>query len=349
MSYDSTYRFFRDTFEKMFDWEIYAEPRAFWLLLLVPILILWHFVKQKYFQPTLRYSSLAPFSKIPISPLTYLRHIPLALQSLALILMVFALARPQASLSWEEEKTEGIDIVISLDISTSMLARDFKPDRLEASKQIAKIFLSDRKNDRLGLVIYGSESFTQCPLTIDHTRLNQLFDDIHSGMVDGGTAIGMGLATAVSRLKESTAVSKVIILLTDGENNAGEIDPKTAAELAHTYGIKVYTIGVGSKGTALSPIGQDMLGNLVYREVPVNIDEETLKNIAKITGGKYFRATGNQKLKEIYAEIDRLEKIEIAAQKYYEKNELFMPFAACALVLLLLSTPINWFFFRKLP
>jgi Ca-activated chloride channel family protein len=349
VNYDHTYHLFTETFEKMLNWDIYAEPRAFWLLLLIPVLSIWYLIKQKYFQSTLHFSSLTPFEKLPASPLTYLKHLPFVLQMLAIGCIVFALARPQANLSWEEEKTEGIDIVISLDISTSMLARDLKPDRLEASKAIAKEFIAGRTNDRLGLVIYGSESFTQCPLTIDHTRLIQLFDDIHCGMIEGGTAIGMGLATSVNRLKESKALSRVIILLTDGENNAGEIDPKTAAELAHTFGIKVYTIGVGTKGTALSPVAQDMMGNLVYREVPVNIDEETLTNIAQITGGKYFRATSNKKLKEIYAEINRLEKTEIASLKYYKKNELFMPFAACGLFLLLVAAPLNWFLFRKSP
>ncbi|MCX6181678.1 MAG: VWA domain-containing protein [Bacteroidetes bacterium] len=349
MNYDHTYRLFIETFEKMFDWEIYAEAKAFWLLLFIPVLALWYIIKQKYFQATVHFSSTTPFEKIPTSPLSYLRHLPFVLQMLALGFIIFALARPQASLSWEEEKTEGIDIVIALDISNSMMAMDFKPNRLEASKAIAKEFVGSRTNDRIGLVVYGSEAFTQCPLTIDHSRLQQLFDEIHFGMIEGGTAIGMGLATSVNRLKESSAASKIIILLTDGENTAGEIDPKTAAELAKTYGIKVYTIGVGTKGTALSPYQQDMYGKIYYKELPVVIDEETMGSIAKITGGKYFRATSNQKLKAIYAEIDRLEKTEIASLKYYKKNELFMPFAASGLLLLLLAAPLNWFLFRKLP
>jgi Ca-activated chloride channel homolog len=229
--------------------------------------------------------------------------------------------------------TEGIDIVLAIDISSSMLARDFKPNRLEAAKEVAIEFIKERPNDRIGLVIYSGESFTQCPLTTDHDKLINLFEGIKNGMITDGTAIGMGLANAVNRLKESDSKSRVVILLTDGENTAGSIPPITAAEIAATFGVKVYTIGVGTKGQAPMPT-QDMFGRIRYQMMDVNIDEETLGQIADLTNGKYFRATDNDKLKEVYSEIDRMEKTVIEEIQYEKKYEEFLPLALIALGLL---------------
>jgi len=244
--------------------------------------------------------------------------------------------RPQSSSSWQDVKTEGIDIVIAMDISGSMLARDFDPDRLEASKNVAAEFIRNRPNDRIGLVVYSGESFTQCPLTTDHDKLINLFDELKNGMIKDGTAIGMGLANAVNRLKDSDAKSKVVILLTDGENNVGSIPPITAAEIAATFGVKVYTIGVGTKGQAPMPVS-DMFGRRRYQMMDVNIDEETLEEIADLTGGSYFRATDEKSLAQIYAQIDNMEKTIIEETQYEKKYEEFFPLALAALGLLLLE------------
>jgi Ca-activated chloride channel family protein len=248
---------------------------------------------------------------------------------------VIAVARPQSALSWQNSTTEGIDIVIATDISGSMLAEDLKPNRLEAGKNIAIDFIKDRPDDRIGLVIFSGESFTQCPLTIDHDVLINLFKDVNNGMVDDGTAIGMGLATAVNRLKDSEAKSKVVILLTDGSNTGGSIPPLTAAEIAKKMNIRVYTVGVGTKGMAPYPVRTTQ--GIQYQQVPVTIDETTLTGIAKVTGGKYFRATNNEKLKEIYQQIDKLEKAKIAVTEYHKKTERFLPFVLIALLFLLLE------------
>jgi Ca-activated chloride channel family protein len=247
------------------------------------------------------------------------------------------LARPQSKHSWQDVKTEGIDIVLAIDISASMLAKDLKPDRLEASKAVATKFIENRPDDRIGLVIFSGESFTQCPLTTDHTVLKNLFSSVKTGMVQDGTAIGMGLATAVSRLKDSKAKSKVVILLTDGVNNSGSIAPELAADLARPFGIRIYTIGVGTKGMALSPVNIYPNGQYVYDYVKVDIDESVLKKISNATGGKYFRATDNAKLKAIYAEIDKMEKTIIEEKQYSRKAELFHPLAIAAFVLLIVE------------
>jgi Ca-activated chloride channel family protein len=257
------------------------------------------------------------------------------LRSLAVIALIFALARPQSSLSWQNTTTEGIDIVIASDISGSMLAEDFQPNRLEAGKNIAIDFIKNRPDDRIGLVIFSGESFTQCPLTIDHDVLINLYQDIKYGMIDDGTAIGMGLATAVNRLKDSEAKSKVVILLTDGSNNMGSIPPITAAEIAKQFGVRVYTVGIGTKGFAPYPVQTPM--GIQYQRMPVDVDEVTLGKIANITGGKYFRATDNAALKNIYEQIDHLEKAKIDVTQYHKKTELFLPFALMAALFLLLE------------
>jgi Ca-activated chloride channel family protein len=243
--------------------------------------------------------------------------------------------------------TEGIDIVISMDISGSMLAQDLKPDRLEASKNVAMNFISGRPNDRIGLVIFSGESFTQCPLTTDHQVLQNLFANVKSGMVEDGTAIGMGLATAVNRLKESEAISKVIILLTDGVNNQGSVAPLTAAKIAQKFGIRVYTIGVGTKGYAPYPF-KTPFGTTVYQDVEVQIDEETLQNIASVTNGQYFRATSNKALESIYREIDQLERSKIEIKEYHKKKEEFFPLALLALTLLIIEFALRHTIFRSI-
>ena len=247
-----------------------------------------------------------------------------------------AMARPQSEDNWQDVQREGIDIVIALDISASMLAKDLRPDRLEASKQVAIDFIDGRPNDRIGLVVYEGEAFTQCPITTDHRVLKELFSEVRSGLIDGGTAIGTGLATALNRLRESEAKSKVVILLTDGVNNAGTIQPNDAALIAEQLGIRVYTIGVGTKGKALSPVTRYATGQYRYDYVDVEIDETTLRNVADRTGGKYFRATDERKLKDIYTEIDRLERTRIKVTEHRSMNEEYFPFAlaGCALLLL---------------
>jgi len=258
-----------------------------------------------------------------------------------------ALARPQSSNSWQNVTTEGIDIVIALDISSSMLAMDFQPNRLEAAKDVATKFISGRPNDKIGLVVFSGESFTQCPLTTDHATVINLFRNIETGMIEDGTAIGNGLATAVSRLKESTAISRVVILLTDGDNNRGEIAPVTAAELAKTYGIRVYTVGVGTMGTAPYPV-QTPFGVQV-RDMEVKIDEPTLQKIASTTDGKYFRATDNNSLAEIYKEIDKLEKSKMEVHEFSKKEEQYLKFALAGALLLLLGLFLKTTIFRNIP
>lgn len=311
----------------------FANPEFFWAFLIIPLMILWYVFREKKFYGTVKISSV---SKVGSSPLAIFRHVLIVIRCIAIAGLITALARPQTSLSWQDVTTEGIDIVIALDVSGSMLAEDFKPNRLEASKQVAMDFISERPYDRIGLVIYAGESFTQCPLTTDHAVLLNLFDDIQNGMIEDGTAIGMGLATSVSRLKDSEAISKVAIVLTDGSNNRGSIPPVTAAEIAKKFGIRVYTVGVGSNGSARMPM-KDQFGRTVYQNVPVKIDEETLKEIAQITDGKYFRATNKKSLEAIYKEIDKLEKSKIEVTEYKKKSEKFVPFALLAVFLLLIE------------
>lgn len=314
----------------------FAQPGFFWLLILIPLMVVWHFWQPKRQQGTLSVPTLRGFYKHSKSWFPHYRHSVIILRCLALMALIVALARPQSSLSWQNSTTEGIDIVIASDISGSMLAEDFKPNRLEAGKNIAIDFIKNRPDDRIGLVIFSGESFTQCPLTIDHSVLINLYQDIKNGMIEDGTAIGMGLATAVNRLKNSQAKSKVIILLTDGVNNMGSIPPITAAEIAKQFGIRVYTVGIGTIGTAPYPVPSPYSG-VVYQRMEVKIDEPTMTKIAQITGGQYFRATNNDALKAIYGKIDQLEKAKIDVTQYRKKTEMFLPFAAIALLLLLIE------------
>ncbi|MCE1198329.1 MAG: VWA domain-containing protein [Marinilabiliales bacterium] len=325
----------------------FAKPEYFYLLLLLLPLIGWYVWKQKTTGASMRISSVAPFKNLRKGWKHYLRHLLFVLQLCVLSLLIAALAKPQSSSSWRNQTIEGIDIVIALDISGSMLARDFQPDRLEAAKNVASEFIAGREFDRMGLVIFSAESFTQCPLTTDRAVLLNLFHNIESGMIEDGTAIGLGLANAVSRLKDSEAKSKVIILLTDGENNRGEIAPITAAEIAKTFGIRVYTIGIGTIGTAPFPV-QTPFG-VQMRDIEVKIDEKTLQSIANITDGKYFRATNNLKLAEIYKEIDRLEKSKIDSKELSSKTEEYRRYAVPALLLSLLILVLQLTYLRKLP
>ncbi|HAH23026.1 MAG TPA: aerotolerance regulator BatA [Prolixibacteraceae bacterium] len=325
----------------------YKNPEFFYLLLLLLPIIAWYIWQQKKLGASLQFSSNMGFARIPKNWKYYFRHSVFVLQMLSLSILIVALARPQSSNSWSNVTTKGIDIVIALDISGSMMAMDFSPNRIEAAKDVAIQFISGRPNDRIGLVIFSGESFTQCPLTTDHATVINLFKGVESGMIEDGTAIGNGLATAVSRLKDSDAISKVVILLTDGENNRGEIAPVTAGELAKTFGIRVYTIGIGTMGMAPFPV-QTPFGVQV-RDVEVKIDEVLLQKIASTTGGKYFRATNNNKLAEIYQEIDKLEKSKIDVKEYSKKEEEYLKYASAGTLLLLLGMFLKTTIFRNIP
>ena len=332
----------------MFDNFNFENPQFFWLLALLPIAAAWYFWKQDKQQASLKMSSIQGFKKHR-SILPYLRHGLFALRLLALALLIVAMARPRTTdISTKTTSTKGIDIVLAIDVSASMLARDLKPNRLEALKEVASEFIKGRPTDRIGLVQYAGESFTKTPITSDKAVvLSSLKDIDYSPVLVNGTAIGMGLATAVNRIKDSKALSKVIILLTDGVNNAGFIDPKIASELAVEYGIKVYTIGVGSNGMALSPIGILPNGNFQYGNQKVEIDEDLLKEIASTTGGKYFRATNNKKLQDIYEEIDSLEKTEVEEFKYYNYQENFRMLVLIAGFLLMIELLLRFTIFRS--
>lgn len=325
----------------------YAHPEFFYLLLGLIPMIAWYIFRQKKFSASIQISTTRGFSGAPRTWKFYLRHLLFIIRVLVLALLIVVLARPQSTESWENSNTEGIDIVMAIDVSTSMLARDLKPDRLEAAKEVATKFIAGRPYDRIGLVIFSGESFTQCPLTTDHAVVTNLLRETQTGILEDGTAIGNGLATAVARLKESDAISRVIILLTDGENNRGEIPPLTAAEIAKTFGIRVYTIGVGTEGTAPYPV-QTPFGTRI-QQVQVKIDEATLQSIAKTTGGVYFRATDNEKLKNIYNEIDQLEKSKIEVKEFSKKQEEFQPFAFAALALLIIGLLLKVSVFRNIP
>ena len=324
----------------------FANPRLLWLLLLVPALIVWYILRHKKQEASLSFSDLKGFVKLPKTWKAYLRHLLFALKMAALALLIVALARPQSSSTNSTSNIEGIDIVMAMDVSGSMLARDLKPDRLTAAKNVASDFVKGRPGDRMGLVIFSGESFTQVPLTTDHGVMLNMLAEMKNGLIDDGTAIGDGLATAISRLKDSEAISKVVILLTDGMNNAGSVDPYTAAEIAKLYGIRVYTIGVGSYGTAPYPV-QTPFGTQI-QQMKVEIDEKLLASVAGMTGGKYFRATSNQKLDEIYEEIDKLERSKIEVTEFRRLHEEFYPLVAWALALLLLEFLLRKTIFRTL-
>jgi len=327
----------------------FVNPFFAWGLFIVPILGIWLVYKKNKNHPTVRLSSFGFLPKNKFS----LSHIFVPVINFLLLLAVgvffIVLARPQTSKSWENISTEGIDIVIASDISASMLAKDFSPNRLEASKEVAIQFIKERPTDRVGLVVYEGEAFTQCPLTTDHRVLINLIGDIKTGMVQGGTAIGSGLATSVNRLKDSDAKSKVIILLTDGVNNSGNIPPVTAAEIARDYGIRVYTIGVGSMGKAYSPVSILPNGQYRYDLVEVKIDENVLEQIAEITDGKYFRATDNESLTNIYKEIDKLEKTKIEVTQHSKKSDVFLNLAMLASALVFGAYLIKIVFLRFTP
>jgi Ca-activated chloride channel homolog len=331
----------------MFEGLTFKNPELFYLLLVIVPMAAWYIFRQKRNTASIQVSSTASVFKAPKTIRHYLRHVVFICQMIAIAFFVVVLARPQSSSNWENVTTEGIDIIIALDISSSMLARDFSPDRLEAAKNVAMEFISGREHDRMGLVVFAGEAFTQCPLTTDRAVLLNLFKDIQSGLIEDGTAIGNGLATGVSRLKDSEAISRVVILLTDGENNRGEVAPMTAAEIAKTFGIRVYTVGVGSVGTAPYPV-QTPFG-IELRDMEVKIDEDLLTQIASITGGQYFRATSNKKLEEIYKEIDALEKSKIDVQQYNRKSEEFLPFAILGALFLIAGLFLRTTIFRNIP
>ncbi|MDD6211501.1 MAG: VWA domain-containing protein [Bacteroidales bacterium] len=326
---------------------VFANPKYLYLLLVLLPMIGWYIWKASKAQASIRISSANAFLRLPASYKVYLRHLPFLLRLLAVTLIILVLARPQSTDSWSNTSTEGIDIVMALDISSSMLAEDLKPNRLEAAKDVAGSFVSGRPHDNIGLVLFAAESFTQVPLTTDHTVLLNLLHNVSCGVIEDGTAIGLGLANAVSRIKDSKAKSKVIILLTDGSNNRGEIAPATAAEIAKTFGVRVYTIGVGTQGMAPYPI-QTAMG-IRYQNIPVDIDENTLTQIATITGGKYFRATDNRKLKDIYEEIDKMEKTKLSVTEYSKRQEEYKNFALLAFALLLLELLLRQTVLRNIP
>ncbi len=327
---------------------IFANPHYLYLLLLLIPLIIWYIFRMRKKQASLQVSAMEAFDTPKATTLkVYMRHIPFVLRMIAVALVIVILARPQSTNSWDTKSTEGIDIMMAIDVSTSMLAEDLKPNRLEAAKNVAASFINGRPNDNIGLVVFAGESFTQCPLTTDHAVLLNLFKDIQCGMIEDGTAIGLGLANAVSRIKDSNAKSRVIILLTDGVNNRGEIAPVTASEIAQTFGIRVYTIGIGTRGEAPYPF-QTAFG-VKYQNVPVEIDEELLKQIASNTGGQYFRATDNASLKSIYQEIDQMEKTKISVQQYSKKQEEYTPLALLIFALLLLELLLRNTWLRNIP
>lgn len=331
----------------MFEHIKFANPEAFYLLLFIPAAILWYWYKGSKSIPTIQISDLSIFPVKRNRLKEFLLYFTWALRIAAWGFLVIALARPQSTTSRQDVSIEGIDIILAMDISGSMKAEDFKPNRLEAAKEVAKDFIKSRTNDRLGLVVFSGESFTQCPLTTDHGVLLTLVDEIKSGMIVDGTAIGDGLGTSVNRLKDSEAVSKIIILLTDGENNSGFIDPLSAAEIARLHNLRVYTIGVGTIGTAPFPVETPF--GIQYLQMEVRIDEPLMQQIADLTGGQYFRATDKRKLEDIYMEIDQLEKSKIDVTEFRKRTEEFKPFALAALLLLVLDFLISATLLRRFP
>ncbi|MEI8084748.1 MAG: VWA domain-containing protein [Paludibacter sp.] len=325
----------------------FHNPEYLFLLLLLLPMIFWYVWELHKSDASLQISSHQKLAQFPKSKKVRLLHVPFVLRILSLVFLILALARPQASNSWRTENTEGIDIMMAMDISGTMMAEDLKPNRIEAAKSVASEFILSRPNDNIGLVIFASESFTQCPLTSDHAVLINLFNGVNFGMIEDGTAIGLGLANAVNRIKDSQAKSKVIILLTDGSNNRGDIAPITAAEIAKTFGIRVYAIGVGSHGIVNVPVQTPM--GMQYQQMESEFDETSLKNIAATTGGKYFRATDNTKLRRIYQEIDQLEKTKVSVREYSKKNEQFFIFSIIALILLIMEVMLRNTILRRIP
>ncbi len=325
----------------------FANPEYLYLLVIIPLMIAWYWYKNNRSKAEIKISTTGPFSKSRKTIRQYLFHSTFIFRIIAIGLLIVALARPQSSSSSQDISIEGIDIVMAMDISSSMLAEDLKPNRLEAAKDVAEDFITGRPNDRVGLVVFAGETFTQVPLTTDHKVLKNMFIDVKSGMIEDGTALGDGLATAVTRLRDSKAISKVIILLTDGVNNMGALDPVSAAEIAKLYGIRIYTIGVGSEGMA--PYPRQTPFGLQYQNIEVNIDEELLKEVALMTDGKYFRATSNRKLKDIYNEIDELEKSKIDVTEFHKKSEEFEIFVLFAMLFFVLEILLKNTVFKTTP
>ncbi|MDZ7877587.1 MAG: VWA domain-containing protein [Saprospiraceae bacterium] len=326
----------------------FASPTFLTFLLLLPVIAWWYWQRYRTHYATLTFSNLAAFSGRS-SQRGRARFLLPLLRGLCFVFLTVALARPQRILSEQDVQTDGIDIMIALDLSSSMLAQDFDPDRLSAAKRVAAQFVEKRTYDRVGLVVFSGEAFTQCPLTTDHSVVQEFLSKLQSGFLQDGTAIGMGLATSINRLKDSPVKSKIVILMTDGVNNAGYFKPEDAMQLAKTLGIKVYTIGVGSTGEALSPVGRRQDGKYVFGLVPVEIDETLLENIANTTGGKYYRATNDRELEQIYAEIDRLEKTRIDVTTLRSRTEVFGNWVLAALILIVLELVLRYTIFRTIP
>lgn len=325
----------------------FNNPAYLWLLLLLLPMIGWYVWKQRKSHATLQMSSVSFLKPHTKSVKNWLFHLPFVLRCAAVALLVIVVARPQLTNRMHDQQTEGIDIVLAIDVSGTMLAEDLRPNRLEAAKNVAIEFIADRPDDNIGLVVFAGESFTQCPLTTDHAVLINLLKSVKFGVIEDGTAIGLGLANAVSRIKDSKAKSKVVILLTDGSNNVGDIAPITAAEIAQTFGVRVYTIGVGTHGMARYPIQTPM--GIRYQDIPVEIDEGVLKKIASMTDGSYFRATDNSKLQAIYGEIDKMEKTKLQVKEYTKKSEEFLPFLIAAMLCLLAEIVLKNTILRRLP
>jgi len=327
----------------------FAEKQWFWLLLIIPVMIAWYLWRLKKLEGEVNFSSFTLLQGIKPSFKARFRHVLFVFRILAFVFIVAAIARPQSRSSWKDSKTEGIDIMLSMDVSPSMLAKDFKPNRLEAAKDVLLDFIDARVNDRIGIIIFGGEAFTQCPLTTDHKVLKNIIPVIKVGMVEDGTAIGVGLATAVGRIKESKAKSKVVILISDGVNNMGEIAPLTAADLAKTFGVRVYCIGIGTRGKALTPVARYTQDEYEYDYVDVDIDEATMTEVSNMTGGKYFRATNKESLVTISKEIDKMEKTITSEKSFTNKAEHFLPFALIAALLLLIEFVLKYTVFRSIP
>ncbi|CAG0995494.1 hypothetical protein ANRL2_03534 [Anaerolineae bacterium] len=325
----------------------FANPEFLWGLLIIPVLVYWYIRRHRRAFSDVRFSTLAAFADATPTWRERLRHAPLVLRMIVIAAVIVGMARPQTTSQGEDIYTEGIDIAMLLDISGSMLAEDFQPNRIKAAKAVAQEFIDGRRNDRIGLVIFAGQSFTQCPMTTDYRVLKDLLRQVEPGMVEDGTAIGMAIAQGVNRLKDGKAKSKVMILLTDGVNNRGEIDPITAAQIAQTFDIRIYTVGVGTVGEAPYPV-QTPFGTR-YQNVPVDVDEKTLSSIATMTGAQYFRAKNNRALKQIYAEIDQLEKTRIEVKSYRSYTERFAPWAWLALAVLLLELLVSGVILRKVP
>ena len=327
-----------------------AHPGYLWLFLLFIPLIAWYVWSQRKTNPSMRMSSISAFKGLSTSWKVYVKHFSFVLKLAALSCLIIILCRPQTYDKWSMSDTEGTDIVMAIDISASMLSRDLQPDRLEAAKKVASDFVAKRESDNIGLVIFAGEGFTLLPMTTHQATLLNTIHEISINMLDAdGTAIGDGIATAINRIKDGKAKSKSIILLTDGTNNSGVVAPLTAAEIAQKEGIRIYTIGLGTRGTAETPYAQGFGGELLYKPMPVTIDEESLKKVAQMTGGKYFRATDNDVLTSIFNEIDKLEKTKIDVKNFTNTQDNYMPWAWALLLLVLLNLTISYTVLRRIP